>query len=161
MILLAYLPFGHPDWDEAEIRIFAAFPREEVEEQRARLLDLIATGRLAISEKNLRVIATDDRTNFEALVEAVSSSADLVIFGFTAQRLGEKGAELFRRHPSLSYIPRRPGCWRSGARPCRGDPATRNRPPSIFSASRTCARGADGGGSRFTSGPCANVFGAV
>jgi len=104
MFQMAYILFGHPDWDEAEIRIFAAFPREEVEEQRARLLDLIATGRLAISEKNLRVIATDDRTNFERLVEAVSSNADLVIFGFTAQRFGEKGAELFRRHPSLRDV---------------------------------------------------------
>ncbi len=104
MILLAYILVGHPDWQDAEIRIFAAFPREEVEEQRARLLEMIATGRLAISEKNLRVIATDDRTNFERLVEVVSAGADLVIFGFTSQRLQEKGLDLLRRHPALRDV---------------------------------------------------------
>ena len=46
----------------------------------------------------------DDRTNFERLVEAVSASADLVVFGFTHQRLQEKGTERFLRHPSLRDV---------------------------------------------------------
>jgi amino acid transporter len=104
MILLAYILLGHRDWDDAEIRIFAAFPYEEVAEQRDRLSEMMVSGRLPISEKNLRIIPTDDKVDFHTLVERRSSSADLVILGFTEDRLREKGAELFLRHPGLRDV---------------------------------------------------------
>jgi amino acid transporter len=104
MILLAYILLGHPDWREAEINIFAAFPHSEVEEQRVKLHTMIEAGRLPISRKNLRIYPTDERVNFKSLVEKQSSSADLVILGFTDERLREKGIELFLRHPSLRDV---------------------------------------------------------
>jgi amino acid transporter len=104
MILLSYILVAHPDWRKAEIRIFAAYPHEEVTERRERLDGMITTGRLPISRKNLRVIPTDDRVDFARLVAEGSAEADLVIFGFTERRLREKGFELFRRHPSLNDV---------------------------------------------------------
>jgi hypothetical protein len=47
------------------------------------------------------------------------------------------------------------------ARNFRATPTHQSRRPSISSASRTCVRAAGGGGSRFTSGRYANVFGGV
>ncbi len=104
MILLAYILLGHPDWHDAEIRIFAAFPEAEVAEQRTRLLEMVTTGRLPISQKNLRIIATDESVDFESLVHSQSATADLVMFGFTEQRIGEKGSELFHRHRELRDV---------------------------------------------------------
>lgn len=104
MILLAYILIGHPDWKDAEIRIFAAFPAEEVPKQRERLLQMITSGRLPISGKNLRIIPTDAQVDFDRLVHERSSSADLVIFGLTNQRLEEKGRELLLRHPELRDV---------------------------------------------------------
>jgi len=104
MILLAYILVGHPEWHDAEIRIFAAFPKEDVDEQRARLDQMITDGRLPISRRNLRVIPTDAEVDFDQLVESRSSDADLVLFGFTEERLRTKGIELFRRHPSLRDV---------------------------------------------------------
>jgi amino acid transporter len=104
MILLAYILLGHPDWHHAEIRIFAAFPQAEVREQRARLNEMIASGRLPISRKNLRIIPTTDRVDFDRLVETRSAGADLVILGFTAERLADKGPELFKKHPKLRDV---------------------------------------------------------
>jgi amino acid transporter len=104
MILLSYILLGHPDWEEAEIRIFAAFPQDEVDEQRRRLLEMVNTGRLPISAKNLRIIPTDDRVDFRQLVEDNSATADLVVFGFTESRIDEKGPEVFLRHPGLRDV---------------------------------------------------------
>jgi amino acid transporter len=104
MILLAYILLGHPDWHEAEIRIFAAYPREDVKERRARLNEMVTSGRLPIPTKNLRVFPTEADVDFDQLVESRSAAADLVIFGFTQARLEEKGIELFRRHPGLGDV---------------------------------------------------------
>jgi len=104
MILLAYILLGHPAWSDAEIRIFAAFPQEEVAEERRRLIDLVETGRLPISKKNLRIIPTDDAVDFDRLVADRSMGADLAIFGFTRDRLARKGAALLKRHPGLGDV---------------------------------------------------------
>jgi amino acid transporter len=104
MILLSYILMGHPDWRDAEIRIFAAFPQSQVQEQRKRLFELITSGRLPISEKNLRIIPTDDRVDFDRLVHSRSANADLVIFGFTENRLRQKGPELLTRHSHLNDV---------------------------------------------------------
>ncbi len=104
MILLAYILLGHAEWERAEIRIFAAFPRSDVAEQRAKLMEMITAGRLPISAKNLRIIPTDDQVDFEHLVQDRSADADLVIMGFTEQRLRDKGTQLLRRHPSLREV---------------------------------------------------------
>lgn len=101
MILIAYILLGTTDWEQAEIRIYAAFPKADVKNQRSRLTDMIKTGRLPISEKNLRIIPTTDQVDFEQLVANRSAGADLVIFGFTEERIAEKGVELFQRHQNL------------------------------------------------------------
>ncbi|HEX5041580.1 MAG TPA: amino acid permease [Candidatus Polarisedimenticolaceae bacterium] len=104
MALLAYVLLGHPDWRAAEVRIFAAYPRPQVDERQRQLEEMIVAGRLPISPKNLRVIATDADVDFDALVERSSRDADLVILGFTEERLSEKGVKLFRRHPALKDV---------------------------------------------------------
>jgi amino acid transporter len=101
MILLTYILLGHRDWKGAEVSIFAAYPRREVHERSEELHDMITEGRLLISDKNVKVIATDDGIDFERLVEARSGLADLVLLGFTSPRLERRGAELLKRFPSL------------------------------------------------------------
>jgi hypothetical protein len=104
MVLLAYVLLGHPDWQGAEISIYAAFPHPETEEQTVRLHEMISEGRLPIARGNLRIIGTDDTVDFQGLVERVSVGADLVILGFTEARLREKGAEIFQRMPTLTDV---------------------------------------------------------
>lgn len=101
MILLTYILLGNRDWRGAEVSIFAAYPRSEVHERSEDLHRMITGGRLLISEKNVVVIATDDGIDFDRLVEARSESADLVVLGFTSERVERRGADLFRRFPSL------------------------------------------------------------
>jgi amino acid transporter len=104
MILLSYILLGHPEWKKCEIRVFAAFPQADVQEERTRLSEMISSGRLPVSSKNVKVIPTDERSDFPRLVRSRSAEADLVILGFTEQRLKEKGRELLLRHPDLSDV---------------------------------------------------------
>lgn len=102
--MLAYILLGHRDWQNAEVRIFAAVPQAEASERRGQLNDMIDSGRLPISRKNLRIIPTDEAVDFDELVATRSAHADLVIFGFTKERLKERGVELFMRHQSLHDV---------------------------------------------------------
>jgi len=104
MVLLAYILLAHPDWHHAEISMFAAFPADQAEEQTLKLKEMITAGRIPISEKNVQIIPTDERGNFDRLVQMRSHRADLVIFGFTDERLKEKGSELFLRHQELNDV---------------------------------------------------------
>ena len=62
---------------------------------------MMTSGRLPVAKKNVRVIPTDENTDFAALVKHRSSDADLVILGFTEERLRKRGMELLVRHPEL------------------------------------------------------------
>jgi hypothetical protein len=86
------------------VSLFAAFPRNEIRERVAGIQDMISEGRLLISEKNVAVIPTDDSIDFDRLVEARSAGADLVMVGFTEQRLEQKGQALFLRFPELRDV---------------------------------------------------------
>lgn len=101
MILLSYILLGHRDWAGAEVSLFAAYPRKEVKERAAEIHEMISEGRLLISEKNVLVIPTDDQIDFERLVEARSSMADLVVVGFTDVQLRKRGKDQFLRFPEL------------------------------------------------------------
>ena len=104
MILLAYILLGHPDWKAGEITLYAAYPKAEVAERTAQLRQMISEGRLLISDKNLQVFGTDDRTDFSRLVEVKSAGADLVIRGFTQLKLRQKGTGMFDTHKGLRDI---------------------------------------------------------
>jgi amino acid transporter len=104
MILLSYILAGNRDWRHADIRIFAAFPEPQVESEMRTLREMISTGRLPITEKNILVIPTDDRSDFARIVAEHSAEADLAILGYTPQRLREKGFALLQRHPELRDV---------------------------------------------------------
>ena len=104
MILLGYILLGHPDWNQAELRVYAAYPHNEIERRTEELRVMMAEGRLPASPKNVEMIATDDRIDFSRLVEAKSSEADLVILGYTRERLIQKGPDLLLRHPGLNEV---------------------------------------------------------
>jgi len=104
MILLAYILLGHKDWRGAEISLFAAHPRRDIGDRRSEIFEMIGAGRLLISEKNVLVIPTEDGIDFQRLVEARSGMADLVIMGFTPERLTRRGPELLQRFGSCRDV---------------------------------------------------------
>lgn len=104
MILLCYILLGHPAWQHAEITIFAAVPEQDAADETNRLGEMVAEGRIPVSPRNLVILPTDASAKFADLVAEHSEHADLVLMGFTTERLEEKGAELLQRHPSLGDV---------------------------------------------------------
>ncbi len=104
MILLSYILLGHPDWQHAEIQVFAALPREQVRESQEEFKRLMAEGRLPISEKNLRFYPTNDEAAFRRLVARRSQDADLTVVGFDMEGLRERDTEVFTNHPTLKDV---------------------------------------------------------
>ncbi|MCB2200753.1 amino acid permease [bacterium] len=107
MILLAYIIVGHPDWKRSEIKLFAAFEPRNMDEEVARLHDLIEQGRIPISSSNLQAVALEPDVPFDDLVAAWSNTADLVITGFSLKKMTrDKGSFLhgFRKVQDILFV---------------------------------------------------------
>jgi amino acid transporter len=104
MILISFILLGHPDWRNAEIEILVAAPEERAAGEEAKIEETLATGRIPVSPRNVRVFPTDANVDFAGLVADHSAAADLVILGFTMPRLSSKGPELLQRHPELHDV---------------------------------------------------------
>ncbi|MBU0485056.1 MAG: amino acid permease [Proteobacteria bacterium] len=104
MILLAYIVLGHPDWEEGEIKLFASFPSNEIDEQKERLLGLIRDGRLPISAKNVELIPADSGTSRKDLIATQSRDADLIIIGLVSEALFHQKEKIFEGYDNLGNI---------------------------------------------------------
>ena len=104
MILLSYILLGHPDWEQAQVQVFAALPETEVEGTRQEFAQLIKEGRLPISEKNIKYIATETAETFRKLVIDKSFDASLTVIGFDMHGLKTRGAEVFTNHDQLHEV---------------------------------------------------------
>lgn len=105
MIYMAYIILGHPEWSKGgEIKLFAVFPEEELETERAKLLDMISTGRLPISANNIELIPlSEDKTNKEVINEK-SRDADLTIVGFRFELVKHSGTEFFEGYDHIGNV---------------------------------------------------------
>jgi hypothetical protein len=105
MILLGYIIMGHPDWNEAQISLFAAFEESELNKEVKKLNQLIDDGRIPISHKNVQKIPWDKKAkSYEKVVTEFSQNADLVIMGFSLKKLTQDKGEFFSRFSTIEEI---------------------------------------------------------
>ncbi len=105
MILIAYIIMGHSEWRNCEIEIFAAFEEKELTKEFNRLSALIDNGRIPISSKNVKKVPWDAKVRtYESLVEEYSSTADLLIMGFSVKKLATGKGAFFRRFEKIKEI---------------------------------------------------------
>jgi len=105
MILLSYILMGHPDWKECEIELFATFEEKELNKEVKKLNDLIDKGRIPISQKNVQKIPWNkQKKQYETLVTEKSENADLVIMGFSLNKLVQEKGDFFKRFPNIKDI---------------------------------------------------------
>ena len=92
---------AHPDWEDAKITIYTAFPKAKQEERISEIKHLIQKGRLPITLKNVQSFTYTDKKSLDKLVFRKSKNADLVIIGFTQKQLDKYGVEVFKQHEGL------------------------------------------------------------
>ncbi len=105
MILLAYIILGHPEWRKGYIKIFAAYPKEQLGIQKHKLLELIKSGRLPISPSNINLIPINENEEIKETITRHSIDADLTIVGFNFHgRNGFNAEELFNGYGNVGNI---------------------------------------------------------
>ena len=105
MILLGYIISGHPEWRGGKIELFAAFESHKLDNQVKQLNQLIDQGRIPISQKNVQKIPWDKKVRtYENLVRENSECADLVIMGFSLDKLTQESGEFFKRFPNIKDL---------------------------------------------------------
>ncbi len=104
MIILAYIMIGHRDWKNAEARLFATFSPGEIEVKKKRLLQLVKKGQIPISSQNIQVLPLDPERSFEEFVSETSESADLVITGFSIEKMNQDKGEFLRGFKKIEDI---------------------------------------------------------
>jgi len=104
MILLSFIIQGHPAWRKSEITIFDICKKEHEEETRKNLEELVQTGRLPITSKNIQVISEMPELNNRALIREHSAHAGLTIIGFRTELLKHEGAKIFEGYNQVGNI---------------------------------------------------------
>jgi len=104
MILLGFVIIGHPQWKKAEIKISAIVPEEDVEDEKTELLELIKTGRLPISARNVKIIEKTDNKSNREIINEHSQDADLTIVGFRSEAIKQLGEEVFGGYDSIGNV---------------------------------------------------------
>jgi amino acid transporter len=104
MILLGYIILGHPEWKGGEIKLFAIFPEEELEERRKGLLSLASSGRLPISAKNIDLIPQKQGVRKRVIINEKSKDADLTVVGFLGEMLRHEKLSLFEGYDEVGNV---------------------------------------------------------
>ena len=104
MILLGYVIMGHPEWSDAEIKIFAAMPENEISDQQARMVKLIKEGRLPISLNNVQLITVSEDTNVKEIINIKSCDADLTLIGFKTEVVKQLEETAFDGYENLGNV---------------------------------------------------------
>jgi len=104
MILLGYVIMGHPEWKQAEIKIFAAMPADEISDQQERMIRLIREGRLPISPNNVELITIDPEVNVKEIIQIKSRDADLTLIGFKTEMVKQLEEQAFDGYENLGNV---------------------------------------------------------
>ncbi|MEM8894990.1 MAG: amino acid permease [Bacteroidota bacterium] len=104
MILMGFIIMGHPDWHKAEIKIFAIYPEDDLEDQKQKLQELTKEGRLPISANNIEAIPKTEERSKKQIVNEISVSADMTIIGFRSEAVKQLGEKVFDGYDEIGNI---------------------------------------------------------
>lgn len=104
MILLSYIIMGHPEWKKGKIKIFVAFTEQEKELKLKELKNLIISGRIPISLKNIELVSYDGEHHLKQEILRLSIDADFCILGFNNNNVTEDGIDYFTGFKDMCNI---------------------------------------------------------
>ncbi len=104
MILLSFIIQGHPSWRKSEISVFNICKKGDEEKIRADLEQLVQSGRLPITSKNIQVISEKPERNARTIINEFSANAGLTIIGFHSELIRHEGPKIFQGYDSLENI---------------------------------------------------------
>ena len=103
MILIGYILLGHPDWKNAEIKIYN-IEEDDHKNNIEELIHLVNDGRLPISPHNISMIKNEKNQKVKEIINEYYNDADLTIIGFRGQSLKANKKSLFHGYDKLGNI---------------------------------------------------------
>ncbi len=104
MILLSFIIQGQSFWKKSDITIFDVCKKEQEEQTRKNLEQLVQTGRLPITSKNIQVLCEMPDSSTRTLINEHSSHAGLAIIGFHSDLLKHEGSKIFEGYDEVGNI---------------------------------------------------------
>lgn len=105
MILLGYMIHSHPDWKNAEIKVFSIYSTdEEFDIYRERMFNFIESGRLPISLRNLHMVPKKEEESIKSIINRDSKNSDLTIVGFRNELVKKQKLDIFEGYNELGSI---------------------------------------------------------
>ncbi|MGE4287382.1 MAG: amino acid permease [Salinivirgaceae bacterium] len=104
LILLSFVILGHPDWRKADIKVFNLVKKQEFEEAKKQMKNLVVEGRLPITEKNIEVLIQDESISSKTLINEKSENAGFTIIGFRLESLKHEKEKIFTGYQNLGNI---------------------------------------------------------
>ena len=104
MILLGYIIIGHKEWRGAEIKLFAVYPEDSINAERAKLHELIDQGQLPISTNNVSFITRKPEKDTVSIIKEKSRDADLTIVGFNTEAIKHQGLDNFKCYDEIGNV---------------------------------------------------------
>lgn len=104
MILLGFIISGHPDWKKGQIQIFNICRPDEVEKSKKAMDDLVLSGRLPISGKNIKLLVQKPEISIKTIINENSSNAGLTLIGIREERIKKEKEKVFEGFDELGTI---------------------------------------------------------
>ena len=104
MILLGFIILGHPNWKKANIKLFNICSEEDAENVRKQMIELVGTGRLPITPKNVEVIIRDQNRSIKEIICTHSHDAGLTMIGFNENSFNNGNTDLFDGYDEMGNI---------------------------------------------------------
>ena len=103
-ILLSFIISGHPDWKKSHLQVFSMCKTGQYEDARNELAELMRSGRLPITDKNVEIIEVTHGSSVKSLINEKSSSAALVMTGFRPDTLKHNGETILSGYDEVGTI---------------------------------------------------------
>ncbi|MDD4009482.1 MAG: amino acid permease [Fermentimonas sp.] len=104
MILLGFIILGHPNWKKANIKLFNICSEEDAENVRKQMIELVETGRLPITPKNVEVVIRDQNRSIKEIICTNSHDAGLTMIGFNENSFNNGNTDLFDGYDEIGNI---------------------------------------------------------
>lgn len=104
MILLSYIILGHPSWKNGFIKIFSVCSEGKYFQEMSNLKELVQSGRLPITDKNIEVIELKGNISMKELINEKSAEAALTILGFKEEIIKHDGVRYFEGYDKIGDI---------------------------------------------------------
>jgi amino acid transporter len=103
-IMLSFIIIGHPDWKKSTIKVFDICKPEQYNETCESLAELVKSGRLPITEKNVEIIVKAPGITARQLINEKSPNAALVIKGLHLEGLKRNSDSVMSGYEGIGTI---------------------------------------------------------